>query len=227
MKRHRGPLLVLPIFLAGCASFYDEISLNADGSGSYHLTLYVKMTEAKENIENLRLAVRDRAAKTAAAAGFTLTSVDLKRDGPLRRIEVKADFPNLSVFASPALAVSKDSSEWSFVVPRNITFQGGRLVARVLRESAPPKDHPIRVSFPGREGRFTVHFPGEVVESTGKREERLASWNFPLAQLCDEPVEMAAACRPSIPYGLIAFGAALVAALAVLLVQAFRKRSVA
>src|SRR5207247_4117102 len=141
VKRHRGPLLILPIFLSGCASFYDEVTLNADGSGSYHLTLYVKMTEAKENIEALRLAVRDRAAKIAAAAGFTLTSVDLKRDGPLLQIEVKADFPNLSVFATPALAVSKDSSEWSFVVPRQVSFQVGRLTARILPASAPPKDH--------------------------------------------------------------------------------------
>jgi hypothetical protein len=227
MAMMRRTLLLVPLLAAGCASFYDEIVLNADGSGTYRLTIFVKMTEAKENPEALRLAVRDRAAKIAAQAGFTLTSVDLKRDGPLLRIEIAAGFRDLAAFAHPALALSADQSQWSFVVPRRISIEGGRFSARVLRDSAPPKDHAIRASFPGREARFTVHFPGEVVESNGDRNERLANWTVPLDRLCDEPVEMSARWRSAIPWGLLAFGGALLAALAVLLVQAFRKRRAA
>jgi hypothetical protein len=220
----RRALVFLPILFAGCASLYDEITLNADGSGTYQLTIYVKMTEATENLEQLRLAVRDKATKIAQDAGFTLTSIDLTRDGPLLRIEVKAGFRSLSAFAHPALAVASDWSQWSFVVPRQMTFKDGRFTARVLRDSAPPKDHSIRASFPGREARFTVHFPGEVVESNGDRNERLANWNFPLARLCDEPIEMVARYRSDFPWAAVALGAFLMAALAVLLVQAFRKR---
>lgn len=224
IRMARRTLILLPLLAAGCASLYDEITLNADGSGTYRLTIFVKMTEATENLEALRLAVRDRAAKIAAEAGFTLHSVSLTRDGPLLRIEVAAAFRDLSCFAHPALAVSSDRSQWSFVVPRRMTLEGGRLTARVIPDSAPPGDHAIRASFPGREARFTVHFPGEVAESNGDRNERLANWTFPLEKLCDAPVEMVARYRSDIPWAAVGLGAVLLAALTVLLVQAFRRK---
>jgi hypothetical protein len=216
--------LLLPWLLSGCASFYDEILLNADGSGSYRLVLYVKKVAVDEDVNALELAVRDRAAKVAKDAGFTLRSVGLRRDGSLLEIEVTADFRDLSVFASPALAVRADQSLWSFVVPREMSFQGGRFAARVLRDSAPPAAHPIRASFKGREGRFTVHFPCEVARSDGEVRERLVNWSFPLERLCDQPVEMTAVTRADLPLGALALGALLLLGLGVLIGSIVRTR---
>ena len=184
--------LLVPLVAAGCASFYDEIDLNPDGSGSYHLVLYLKKTVVDEIPQALEQGVRDRAAKIAREAGFTLRSVRLERDGSLLEIDLTADFRDLSVFASPALAVSADQSAWSFVVPREMSYRDGRFRARVLRESAPPPGHPIRASFEGRGGRFTVHLPDRIVQTNGEAQERLANWSLPLARLSDEPVEMIA-----------------------------------
>ena len=162
----------------------------------------------------------------AREAGFTLRSVGMKRDGSLLEIEVMTDFRDLSVFASPALAVSADASQWSFVVPRDMTFKDGRFSASVKRDSAPARGHPIRASFPGREARFTVHLPGEVIQSNGTREERLASWKFNLESLCDTPVEMVAVSRSGLPYGTIALGVFLLLGLAAIIVSFLRKRPV-
>jgi hypothetical protein len=228
MRGHRlfrVALLLLPCLLAGCASFYDEIFLNADGSGSYHLVLYTKKVAADEDVRALEAGVRDRAARIARKAGFTLRSVGVRRDGSLLEIDVTADFRDLSVFASPALAVAADASQWSFVVPREMSFKDGRFAAAVRRDSAPARSHPIRASFPGREARFTVHFPGGVVESNGTRGERLASWNFPLDRLCDSPVEMTADWRSDFPYLSLGLGVLLLLGLSVSVVTFFRKRA--
>ena len=228
MRGHRPSRAALPVLLclaAGCASFYDEINLNPDGSGSYHLVLYTKKVAADEDVRTLEAGVRDRAARIAGEAGFTLQSVEVRRDGPLLQIEVWAGFRDLSAFASPALAVSADASQWSFVVPREMSFKDGRFSARVRRDSAPPPGHPIRTSFPGREGRFTVHFPGEVVESNGTREERLASWNVPLDRLCDTPVEMTAAWRSDFPTWTVGLGLLLLVGLSVVIVSFIRNRT--
>jgi hypothetical protein len=151
----------------------------------------------------------------------------MRPEASLLEIEVTADSPDLSFFASPALAVPADQSLWSFVVPREMSFQGGRFTARVLRDSAPPTGHPIRVSFQGREGRFTVHFPAEVAQSNGESRERLANWSFPLARLCDQPVEMTAVTRADVPIGALALGALLLLGLAVLFGSILRKRRAA
>jgi hypothetical protein len=225
LRPYRQAGLLLPCVLAGCASFYDEILLNADGSGSYHLVLYVKKLAVDEDVKALELAVRDRAAKIAGEAGFTLRSVGVRRDGSLLEIDVTAEFRDLSAFASPALGVSSDGSRWSFVVPREMSFQGGRFSARVLRDSAPPAGHPIRGSLQGREGRFTVHLPGEVAQSNGEARERLANWNFPLERLCDQPVEMTAVLRSGVPFGALALGALLLLGLGILLVSIARGKA--
>ena len=86
MRGHRlsgAALLFLPCVLAGCASFYDEININPDGSGSYHLVLYTKKIAADEDVRTLEAGVRDRAARIAREAGFTLQFVKVRRDGPL------------------------------------------------------------------------------------------------------------------------------------------------
>lgn len=226
MRGHRPSrrvLLLLPLLLTGCASFYDEVFLNADGSGSYHLVIYVKKVLVDESVQALEVAVRDRAARVAREAGFTLRSLGMRREGSLLEVDVQADFRDLSAFASPALGVAGDASQWSFVVPREMSFKGRRFAARVIQGSAPPKDHPIRASFPGRQGRFTVHFPGGVSESNGEINERLVNWNFPLERLCDTPVEMTAVSRSDFPYGAVALGALLVLGLGVLGVSFFRK----
>jgi hypothetical protein len=220
----RVAALLLPVALCGCAGFYDEIFLNADGSGSYRLTVFVGKGDVKENVEALKTTVRHRAAKLAAEAGFALKSVDVRRDGTLLVIEVTADFDSLSVFASPALAVAADGGQWSFVVPREASFRGGRFAARVLRESAPSKDRPIRSSFSGHEARFTVHLPGDVLQANGERFGRSANWILPLDLLCDAPVEMVAVSRSSFPVLPVALGVALLGALAVVGRSVFRKR---
>jgi hypothetical protein len=216
--------LLLPCLLGGCAGFYDEIFLNADGSGSYRLTVFVKKGAADEDLPALLATVRDRAAKIAATAGFTLKSVDVKRDGPLLVVEVTAGFPSLSVFANPALCVSENAGQWSFVVPREASYRDGRFVAHVLRGSAPPKEHPLRVALQGHEARFTVHLPGEVVEGNGQPMQNSANWGFPLEQLCDAPIQMIAVARPSFPVWPLLLGALVVTGLAVLVPQLFRTR---
>lgn len=219
--------LLLPCLLAGCAGFYDEIFLNPDGSGTYRLTVFVRRGAAGEDLEALRSSVRERATAVASSSGFTLTSVELKRDGELLVVEVTASFPDLSVFANPALSVSPDGGRWSFVVPRDASFKDGRYVARVLRGSAPAKDHPLRSAFRGREARFSVHFPGRVAESNGDHLERSANWAFPLDRLCDEPIGMVALAESELPWIPIAIGAVLVAGLAVLVASLVRRRRAA
>src|SRR2546428_430426 len=113
MRGHRpfrAAFLSLLCLLAGCASFYDEIVVNPDGSGTYRLILFTKKVAADEDVRALEAGIRDRAARIAREAGFTLRSVGMKRDGSLLEIEVAADFHDLSVFASPVLAVSADAS---------------------------------------------------------------------------------------------------------------------
>jgi len=221
----RIAIWVLPCLLSGCAGFYDEIFLKADGSGSYRLTVFVKKGGAGEDLEKLRSTVRESAARVAAAAGFTLTSVEVKRDGPLLAVEVMADFPSLSVFANPALCVSADAGQWSFVVPREAIFRDGRFTAHVLRGSAPPRDHAMRAALKGHEARFTVHLPGEVVGGNGQPMQGSANWSFPLDRLCDAPIQMIAVAKSSFPVWPVALGGLLVAGLAVLVRSAFRKRS--
>lgn len=219
--------LLLPLLLAGCAGFYDEIFLNADGSGKYRLTVFVRKDPAGEDLEAFRSSVRERSAAVAAASGFVLESADVKRDGALLVVEVTASFRDLSVFSNPALSVSPDGGRWAFVVPRDASFRDGRFTARVLRGSAPAKDHAIRTALRGREARFTVHLPGTVVESNGDRLERTANWAFPLDQLCDAPVGMIAVAELGAPWMTLALGAAIVAGLAVLGVSLFRRRRAA
>ncbi len=223
----RIALLALPCLLAGCAGFYDEIFLNADGSGSYRLTVFVKKGGGDDELPALRATVRERAAKIAATAGFTLKSVDVKRDGPLLVVEATADFPSLTVFANPALCVSEDAGRWSFVVPREAGYRDGRFVAHVLRGSAPPRDHALRAALKGHEARFTVHLPGEVVGGNGQPMQNSANWSFPLEQLCDAPIQMIALARPSFPVWPVVLGALLVAGLAVLARGVFRRHPAA
>lgn len=220
-------LLLLPVLLAGCAGFYDEIFLEPDGSGSYRLTVFVRRSWTPGDLEALRDSVRARAEAVAASAGFTLRSVEARRDGDLLVVEVSAAFRDLSVFANPALSVSADAGRWSFVVPRDIRFQDGRFAARVLRGSAPPKDHPLRASLRGREARFTVHLPGRVVDSNGDRLERSSNWTVPLDRLCDAPIEMTAVAESDRPWVSLALGAVLVLGLGILAASVFRRRRAA
>lgn len=222
VRASRFAFLALPFLLAGCAGFYDEIFLNADGSGSYRLTLFVGKGAAGEDLEAVRSTVRKLAEHAASSAGFTLSSVDVKRDGSLLVITVMAAFRSLSVFASPALSVSPDGGQWSFVVPREAGFRDGRFAARVLRGSAPPPTHAVRATLRGHQARFSVHLPGEIVEANGEHLHGTANWGFPLEQLCDAPVEMVAVARLPFPVLRVALGAALLAALALLGIAAFR-----
>jgi hypothetical protein len=207
--------LCLPLLLAGCAEFYDEIFLNADGSGTYRLTVVVRKEAAGEDLGMLRSSIRAKAQAIARESGFTLGTVEVTRDGVLLVVEATADFRDLSVFAHPGLSLSADFTRWSFVVPREASFRSGRFSARVLRGSAPPRDQSIRPMLRGREARFSVHFPGPVVETNGDRIERTANWVVPLETLCDRPVEMVAVSERGVPWTAVALGGAVALGLVV------------
>jgi hypothetical protein len=181
------------LLLAGCAGFYDEITLHADGSGTYQLTVIARDSDPQISLETLRPAFRAEAERLAKEAGFQLQEIEVRREGRLLVVRARAGFRSLSVFAHPSLGVSPDARRWSFVTPRVITFEGGRFEANVLRDSAPGKGR--RGSLAGHEGRFTVYLPGDVVSTNGEAREHSASWSVPLERLCDEPVTMTATAR--------------------------------
>ncbi len=213
------------LLAAGCASFYDEVTLNPDGSGTYRLTVFARDSARKEDLPTLRAALRRKAEEIAAAAGFTLTSAEAWRQEDLITFQVEASFASPAVFAHPAFSVSPDAKQWAFVVPREVRFEKGRFAARVLRGSAPPRAHPVRGSMAGHEARFSVYLPGEVEDSNGARLGKSATWRFTLDQLCDHPAEMTAVARSPWPWATLGLGAFLVVGLGALAASLFRRRA--
>jgi hypothetical protein len=218
LRRFSGVLLAtLLAALPGCASFYDEIFLNPDGSGLYRLTVVTSSFQGPANLSDLKTLVEDRASRIGEATGLRLKSLDLRREDQCLVIEAAAEFPNLGVFAHPALSISDDAQTWCFVVPREARYEEGRFVARVLRGTAPGREHPIRALLKGREARFSVHLPSDIQRTNGISQGRTATWAFGLESLCELPVELSAEARPPSLGGTLALGLLFLLALGILI----------
>jgi hypothetical protein len=219
--RRLGGLLLATLLPAGlgCASFYDELFINPDGSGLYRLTVVTSSLPAPVNLAELRTLLELRAARIGETTGLRLKSLELRREDPGLVIEATAEFPNLGVFAHPALSLSDDAQTWCFVVPREARYEDGRFVARLLRGTAPVRDDPIRRSLKGREARFSVHLPSEIRKTNGISLGRTATWVFGLESLCDLPIELTAQAEPQRPWGALALGLLILLALGILIVS--------
>lgn len=240
-------LLFLPVFLAGCFDYEEELTLGSDGAGSMTIHYIVESDPASRE-EEPGLTDEDKAEIERDFTGRSLKIVGTKvfDEQGRRHLVIDLAFPDINdldgqgPFAERRIGVIRKKGR---LMEYRTVIRAGGIAPETPSEdqSAPEGDaagqdqpamnlgaDPTHRLYAGHTCRYVLNAPGRVLKTSpgGKIEGNRVTWVFPMMQAMTGDLVMTASYRAPLPIWIwAALGAAAFLGLAAALLLVLRRRS--
>ena len=179
-------VLFLAVYLSGCVNVDQKTKLNSDGSGTIDLHYWTKMSNVSSSDELGGFAFSEDKAKANYTSGNTeVTSVKVEDnlDDSTKHVNLEIAFKNINDLSS-AKGFEKTTASWK-------EGDDGMDFSYILAQDT---SNAKNMGASDTKLTYEFEFPGEVIETNGRKDGQKVVWEKTLADL-KEDVEMTATVK--------------------------------